>query len=293
MSHGIAQYMEQYLQSTGGTFTPHRYPNLQHHNFTQSWLLQPAKPNRQLIIFCHGTGNDAFYPFISLFIQLLRQGNNILTFDLDGHGYFSTTHLRPQEFHTCLDRLLDQLSFDITPYQVHMVGHSLGGIPALHSASQPRKRPCTSLTLVTTPLDLTHLKSVPWYELMSLLSPSLWRQLQFYTPYELLPAIGNFKRHTYPVRTECINHALGYVNQVAQILNTQRTLALCKTVKAPVLLCYGKWDCIAPYIHGKQVHQQLTHSQLHLSATGTHFTTLLSPRVEASIQKWIQTWSHT
>jgi pimeloyl-ACP methyl ester carboxylesterase len=87
------------------------------------------------LVLLHGlAANQAFWNFAV--VAALAREFRVTTFDLRGHGYSSmpSTGYRPLDLAVDLGALLDHLG--IGP--VHLVGHSLGGLVALHYAlAQP------------------------------------------------------------------------------------------------------------------------------------------------------------
>ena len=263
---------------------------------TSGWWLKPREQGRQTIIYLHGTGNDALYPQISLFIKLLSHGFQVLSIDLDGHGIHSTTKLDPNRLSDCLADLLEQVGFVPKDSSLHLIGQSLGGGVVLDFLANHRDSRICSATLISTPLHLNQLQSFPYSELGSIFRGSMIRQFPLYGLYHLMPAVGVFKRRSYPIRLELAAdkaHAFSYVETVAYAFDTMRLRDKAMKVNLPVLLCYGGKDHIACSSHGRILHHLMPGSRLILIDGETHFTTLFAKITEESIIHWIQRWSRS
>ncbi|NRA47164.1 MAG: alpha/beta hydrolase [Oligoflexales bacterium] len=259
---------------------------------TSGWLLKPPSAGKNIVIYLHGTGNDALYPQISLFLKLLSHGLQVLSIDLDGHGAHSTTKLDPASLSACLEELMEQERYLPLDSKVHLIGQSLGGGVVLDFLAKHTDSRLCSATLVSTPLHLNQLNSFPYRELGSVFRGSLIRQFPIYGLYHLIPALGAFKRKTYPIRiVGSSKHAFSYVETVSSVFDMMRLRDKAKKIKLPVLLCYGESDEIACSSHGRIFHHLIPGSRLILMDGETHFTTLFSRLTEESIIHWIEQWS--
>ncbi|MFK7823821.1 MAG: alpha/beta fold hydrolase [Oligoflexales bacterium] len=261
---------------------------------TSGWWLRPSKQGNQTVIYLHGTGNDALYPQISLFLKLLSHGFQVLSIDLDGHGVHSTTKLDPNLLSECLDELINQVNFVSAASQLHLVGQSLGGGVVLDFLANRTDSRFCSATLISTPLHLNQLSSFPYSELGSVFRGSFMRQFPFYGLFHLMPAIGGFKRKSYPIRIESAvdkAHAFSYVEAVSYAFDVMKLRDKAMKIRVPVLLCYGERDHIACSSHGRIFHHLIPGSRLILINGETHFTTLFAKITEESIVDWISQWS--
>ena len=108
--------------------------------FNTSYFLK--KTNDTIpIVFIHGVGltKEIWQPQIDFF-----KNNNILTYDLIGHGdtLLEKTQLNFKDFTEQLLNLIDELNIN----KIHLIGFSLGSLIARHFASEYNDR-LSSLTL--------------------------------------------------------------------------------------------------------------------------------------------------
>ena len=86
-----------------------------------------SKKSAETVVFAHATGNDNLFPQMPLFLNILKNGFNVLTFDLDGHGAQSTTILEKTNFWGSIDRAVEFLKREYDIKSFHLMGQSLGG----------------------------------------------------------------------------------------------------------------------------------------------------------------------
>ena len=266
------------------------------HGRTSGWWLRPARSGEDAVVYLHGTGNDALYPQISLFLKLMSHGFQVLSIDLDGHGVHSTTKLNPEKLGYCLHELLARKEYLPPNARLHLIGQSLGGGVVLNYLAKHTDPRVCSATVISTPLHLSQLSSFPYRELSSVFRGSLIRQFPFYGFYHLMPALGSFKRKLYPIRLEGHggkkHKAFSYVAAVSEAFDLMRLREKASQIKLPVLLCYGEGDHIASSSHGRIFHHLIPGSRLILIDGETHFTTLFAKITEENIVHWIKQWSH-
>ena len=93
---------------------------IQGHSYREGFLLRPEvsgksrwrillskSPSQQVVIFLHGTGNDHLFGMYDMFTNLLNEGINIISLDLDGHGSESTTLFDGSQCYSTLSSLWD------------------------------------------------------------------------------------------------------------------------------------------------------------------------------------------
>lgn len=262
---------------------------------TSGWWLRPREKTDQIAFFLHGTGNDALFPQISLFIKLLSHGLQVLSIDLDGHGIHSTTELDPAHLSQCLEDLMSQGLYLHEKSKIHLIGQSLGGGVILDFLAKHQDSRFCSASLISTPIHLNQINSFPYKELGGLFRACLLRQFPLYGPYHLVPALGAFKRKSYPIRIAHHAHqdasSFSYVHTIARALDGMMLRDKAAKVRVPVLLCYGERDQIACSSHGRILHHIMPDSRLVLLNGETHFTTLFAKLTEESIIHWIEQWS--
>ena len=100
---------------------------------TSYYLIKKNDPTP--IVFIHGVGltKEIWHPQIDFF-----KNNNILTYDLIGHGNtpLEKTQINFEDFNKQLLNLIDELNIN----KIHLVGFSLGSLIARHFAAKHSNR---------------------------------------------------------------------------------------------------------------------------------------------------------
>ena len=234
----------------------------------------------------HGTGNDHLFPQLHLIQYLARRGRQVICLDVDGHGGGSSTTLGDHSVNCCTEQvawILDHLNKPA----VHLLGQSLGGALAIQAAAE---LPDTvrSLCVVSTPvrLGIGTLRIVE--ELAAVARPSLYRQIDFYGHWGVLPALGRFKRWEFPVRTQPQGDGeRGYVATVARLFERLDIGSVAARVSCPCLLVYGALDPIAPLSAGSLLERSMQQADLVVVARETHYTTFFSNKFVEEVDRWL------
>lgn len=256
-------------------------------HLVRSYFLAPKNP-KATVVFVHATGNDCLFPQLLLFKALTSQGYNVFTFDLDGHGSESTTLLEDRGIWLCVDRAVRSLKSQYGTSQFHLIGQSLGAALSLNfAASHPDD--IKTLTLVSLPTKINISVKTVFSELTSLGRASFYRHVNAYGLAQGFPAFGAFQRKRFPVRLKreqknsgsigCQNN---YLEIVKEIFSSKDLTTLIKKVEAPTLLCYGGSDYISTTEDARKYKENSRHPT-YLEVAETHFTTLLSKKVESAI----------
>jgi alpha-beta hydrolase superfamily lysophospholipase len=247
-------------------------------------LIPPGRP-RAMVVVCHGAGNDAMFGFVGLFTELLTNGYEIFTFDLDGHGRFSTTRWRADEAPAAIAHAVEQSGVRQQGLPLHLLGISLGGSLLIHAL---RDLPATSAVVIASPLRIsvsprTILREVGWRSIRA-----LWRERRYYGLFGLVPAFGPFKRSLYPVRLSGPDGRFGYIRELNDTLLDLDLERAAAGATAPVLLLYGERDLTAPPKHGRVLREALRNGELQVLPSGTHLTTPVAEETIRSVLGWFQ-----
>lgn len=250
-------------------------------DLTLRWSQLKVDSGRPTILFIHGTGNDRLYPQELFFNEMLRAGVNILTIDLPGHGRESTGVLNEKNLWDFLKPATDHLCCLLKISKIHLVGQSLGSlVSARFSATYPKS--LASLTLVSFPSKLSINPVSSATELGSLILPSFRDYLKLKNAKDFLPAIGNFKRKSFPIRLDLSlktrKQASSYIHEIKKIIEKEDTESLLKKISVPTLVIAGKYDFLTPLSLDKEYVENAKHVRVH-SVDETHFTTLFSLEV--------------
>ena len=156
--------------------------------------------SRPLIVFAHGYGNDAFYPYVQIFEKFLENNFNVFTFDLDGHGVNSSTFLDIKNFSSSVVDAVEFAKKEFKPEKIFGVGHSLGGAIFLNNASDLSQLGVLALVCISVPSTV----EIGWrgiiFEGLSLFSTNVLIHLPKYGLVDFLPAFGRIRRKIMPIR---------------------------------------------------------------------------------------------
>lgn len=249
----------------------------------EAWRLTPKQARKGTVVFSHATGNDALFPQLTLFSSLLSAGFEVFTFDLDGHGIRSTAILSLANIRTAIAEALAALR---SPSPVTLVGHSLGGTLALAHAAADQSG-VKNLVLISAPLTLGIIPKAVIAEISGFAKSSLAEQRSFYGTWGVLPAIGPFKRKSYPVRLRP-EEKRNYIEVVKNLIHELKVEQIAGSVKVPTLLIYGDQDFLVPVKTGEQLALVLPKSELQIVKGGTHFSTPFEAGVERSIVRFLE-----
>lgn len=254
---------------------------------TDAYLLAPARPPRALVLFAHGAGNDAFFPQINLFRALLRDGYAIWTFDLDGHGRRSTTHLDPAVIPGALPDALAHAWAACPDVPVHLLSQSFGGALALGALARGTLPEIRSAVLLSAPLHVRPTGRTVAFEVAGFCTPLCLAQRRDYGLWGLIPAFGPFKRATYPIRlARTPEGSWDYVRTVNETIKELGLPESAGRVEIPTLLIYGTRDWIVPLSQGQTLRDHLPGVELLVLPGATHYTTAFSPDTEKAMLAW-------
>lgn len=261
-------------------------------NQRAEFLFFKPQATRGIVLFAHGTGNDKIFPQVQLFQGLLQAGFAVFTFDLGGHGRHATTQLdlHSEETVNIAMKTLRQLqqAHGIPP-RLHLTGYSLGGHLVLNYLSQyPTERDIVSAAVIAVPQQVSLSLLTGLKELRTFLDPVFWRSATFYGLWDLIPALGPFKRRLYPVRLEGSGRgSLSYMKVVKDIIEQGSIPRPLSRIQKPVLGIFGGRDAIADCEAGHEMIKGLSAGSYHCCAERTHFTVLLSEETIATVIQWI------
>ena len=249
------------------------------HGIAMAELFIPKNFNGHTVLAVHGTGNDRVFGLTKIFQHLLRNGFALFTFDVDGHGAQSSSLLAPNEIVTCVvdayEILLKQLQRNKLPLAISGLGHSLGGI-LLGSAYSTYRLPFEALSFLSVPHSVKIDLQVMLSELGSLGSGNFWQLIKKYGFREGLPAIGSFRRQTFPVRLVKPNS--DYVSEILNIINRLGSSMDPSSFTCPSQWIFGKLDRIAALQPWREKLEGNKLVEITLLPKANHFTALLTDK---------------
>ena len=252
------------------------------------YRLTPSGSSRRAVIAFHGAGSDALFGWVGLFKRLLEVDTEIFTFDLPGHGRFSTTAFAAEDVASAVGAALRECSRGRPAVPLHAIGVSLGGSVLLHVL--PRIQGLlASATLIVAPLRVSLSVRTFAREVGGQTLALLWREREHYGLTGLIPSFGPFRRQVYPLRWAIPPPpgAFGYVTALNQALDEMRLEKAAKSVQLPVLLIYGDRDLVVPIEQGERLIRALPRGELLRVRGGTHLSTPLEPVTFDRILRWI------
>jgi len=210
----------------------------------------------------------------------------VFTFDLDGHGRFSTTRFGTAEIGTAVLQAVEQSGATERGLKLHMIGVSLGGSLLVHALPSID---AASATIIAAPLRV----SVTWRSVIRELGfrslGTLWRERPDYGLTGLIPAFGPFKRSTYPIRMASEGGGgFGYLEELNHALQALRPELAAAEVNIPVLLCYGERDLTAPPSDGVRLAGLLQRSELWIARHQTHLSMPVAEETVSAVLQWIE-----
>ncbi len=261
-------------------------------NQRAEFLFFKPPATRGIVLFAHGTGNDKIFPQVQLFQGLLQAGYAVFTFDLGGHGRHATTLLNLHTggtLNAAMMTLRQLLRIHDLPARLHLTGYSLGGHLVLDYLCQnPTERDIVSAAVIAVPRQVSLSLLTGLKELRTFVDPVFWRSAAFYGLWDLIPALGPFKRRLYPVRLEGLGRgSLSYMKVVKDIIEQGSIPRPLSLIQKPVLGIFGGRDAIADCEAGHEMIKELPAGSYHCCAERTHFTVLLSEETIATVVRWI------
>jgi len=278
--------LREWAEQEGHPFERLSYPRAEAGGDTVAFRLVPPAP-RALLVLVHGTGNDALFALPGLIKEALGRGFEVFTFDLDGHGRGSTTVLRRETVTGAVPEALRRAAAG-RDLPLHLWGISLGGALALHALTGPAGRQVASAAIVSAPVSLSvglraAAAEVGWRGVRAAL---LERE---HSPFwEMIPAVGPFKRATYPVRLPTDGTAFGYIREVSALVDSLELLERAEAVRTPVLLVYGERDRIVPPEQGRQLAARIPGARLLQISRGSHLTTFYGGDTAQRCLDWME-----
>jgi pimeloyl-ACP methyl ester carboxylesterase len=275
---------KEWISANNGSMTVRLYDRGRPAEQCRGITIEPATKAIATVLFIHGTGNDLIYPSITLYKFLFNEGIRICAFDLDGHGQKSTTLFSEENVATFLSWSIERTK-EFSSDPLFVIGHSLGGTLALAYAAEESKD-LQGLILISAPLKLSaNLPSLAM-EALSCFRKSIWQERKTYGILGILPAIGPFKRSSYPIRLK--NKDSHYVFQVSKTIKRLSKSETLDSISCPILLIYGTSDYLVPKSNATEIQNKVRESESFLINGATHFSTIFESVIPEKISNFIR-----
>jgi len=238
-----------------------------------------------VVVLAHGGGNDRLYGMWYLVDCLTRRGLQVLTAHLPGHGRGGQDIFTLEAGRHRMDLLVARARDLAGQGRVVILGQSMGASLALDLTARPTKVPVDAVVSVSAPVRLS-LGPGLLRELYAFFRPAVYGALAYGNPYEALPAVGWFKRETFPIRKPPeVSYVEAFHQALAQMAQDRRL----STDGCPVLLVQGDRDGVVPAEQARCLAQTMgKRARLMAYTRVTHLDGLLDRRVVGDIIQWVE-----
>ena len=246
---------------------------------------EPADgPLRTVVVLAHGGGNDRLFGLWLVIDELRAAGHGVLTGHLAGHGVGGSDLFDLEAGRARLDALVVEAQSRAGGAPVVVLGQSVGASLALDMVA--RGNAPDSLVTVSAAADGLDVGAGSASELLGLCRPAIYRALAYGNTYEVLPAVGRFKRRAFPVR---VDGARSYHRALDQAIRQMELPAhLAGAPQCPILLIHGTLDGVIRARHARVLDSSLGgQATLALLRGATHMDPLFDPRAIRRILGWL------
>ncbi|HEX2207149.1 MAG TPA: alpha/beta fold hydrolase, partial [Longimicrobium sp.] len=252
--------------------------------------LRPRPAPCARVLVAHGAGNDAVYPLLELFRALLRNGHEVFSFDLDGHGCGSTTVFAPDTVRTCVAAAAEQAERGGPELPLHLIGHSLGGSLVLDALASGALDRAVSATILSAPVDVRIGARTAITEVRGFFTRATLTQREHYGLWGLVPAFGPVKRAAYPFRrTDADRRAWSYVAAVRRLLADMDLERRVESIRVPTLLVYSYADALVPAGQGLGLSGRMMRAGGNFRGLtrATHYSLPFDPDTLSTVTGWL------
>lgn len=253
------------------------------------FVLNRVKGSSGVVVFLHGTGDHALFPGFFVMQHLLQKGWDVFSFDLPGHGPYSSTIFDRATIDDCLRSAIAIIRNLMGDVPVHVIGHSLGGVLALHGLALHHIS-IDSLVLIGVPIHLDISFTTAFMELRYAYDREFWQRMKEFGFWSMLPAFGAFKRADFPIRLSSrgAKSQLGYIGEVVSLLaDLQLGVGDPLAFDFPCLGIYGQHDRISTPAQGRRLLARCPGSELVEVAGKNHFTVNFAEQTLAAIEAFL------
>lgn len=290
---GYGDRLSAWAARLGARVADVRYPRPQARGEVCAVRLRPREAPRARVLVAHGAGNDAVFPLMELFRALLREGYEVFSFDVDGHGCGSTTAFAPDAVRTSVAAAADAAQRDGAELPLHVLGHSLGGSLVLDALASGALDRAASAVVLSAPTSVELGFRTVVSELAGFFRLATLAQREHYGAWGLVPAFGPVKRRAYPFRrADAAPGAWSYVAAVRALLDEMRLEERVGGIRVPTLLVYSRADRLVGHAQGEGlVARMMPVGRLLSLERATHYGVPFDPRAVEAAVGWMN--AHT
>jgi pimeloyl-ACP methyl ester carboxylesterase len=247
----------------------------------------PSTPAIGRVVVAHGAGNDVLFPLLDIFRALVGRGFEVFAFDLDGHGWESTTRFSADAVRTAIPAALEQARAGRPPLPIFLLGHSLGGALVL-SALGASVDGVEAAVLLSAPVSVGFSLRSSLAELWRFFRTETWAQRSGYGLWGVVPAVGWLKRRAYPLRLAAeAAGSFGYVRTIQNLLADLDVAAAARRIRIPGLLVYGGHDALVPPAQGDTLADAIPRAELVRLPHASHYGVPVARETPRIVVDWL------
>jgi pimeloyl-ACP methyl ester carboxylesterase len=249
--------------------------------------LTPSASPVGRVVVAHGAGNDALFPLLDIFRALVGGGFEVFAFDLDGHGWESTTCFSADAVRTAIPAALEQARAGRPPLPIFLLGHSLGGALVL-SALGASVDGVEAAVVLSAPVSVEFSLRSSAAELWRFFRRETWTQRAGYGLWGVVPAVGLLKRRAYPLRLAAeAAGSFGYVRTIQNLLADLDIARAARRIRIPVLLVYGGHDALVPPAQGDTLADAIPRAELVRLPHASHYGVPVARETPRIVAGWL------
>ena len=239
---------------------------------------------RTVVVLSHGGGNDRLFGLWLAIDEFREAGHGVLTAHLAGHGAGGSDIFALDAGRARLDALITRARGRAGDAPVVVLGQSVGAGGA--RAGGAGGGAPVGVGGVGAAADGLDVGAGSIRELMGLCRPSIYRALAYGNTYEVLPAVGRFKRGAFPVR---VGDRREYIQAFDRTIREMRLSdRLRDSATCPVLIVHGTRDGVIGVRHAGVLGGALGGRATTLLLPGaTHMDPLFDTRAIRGILGWL------
>lgn len=243
--------------------------------FNVSYDYHKTKNSRICLIFLHAwTYNKSSWKEV---YKDLKKDYSILSFDFIGHG--ESDKPLDKKYHTLeyQSRVLDYLKTKLDIKKFVLIGHSLGGMVAIHH--ELTRKASSGLVLLSSSSNLKMRKYVINHPILKKYKDSILKKINIVYKKEAVDLTKNKNSllHTYfdGLKNTPIPIVVSFLEEIMQADYSQKI----KNITKPCLIIHGKKDFLIPYSDSILMSARIKTSKIFLIDEANHFPNITHPQI--------------